>query len=165
MAFDCFIKLDGVDGESEDAKHAKWVEVLSFSHGVSQTASASVSSGGGRSAGRTDHADFSITKTLDATSPKLNQMCSSGEHIPNVEVQLHRSDGTKPEYMNYKFNDVIITSVHVSGSPQGGDPLPMETVSFAYGKINWKYTPTDHKTGKAGTAVPTFWDLHKNEKG
>lgn len=36
MAYDAFIKFDGIDGESLDAKHKNWVDVLSFSWGVSQ---------------------------------------------------------------------------------------------------------------------------------
>ena len=31
MAFDAFIKLDGIPGESSDDKHKDWIEILSFS--------------------------------------------------------------------------------------------------------------------------------------
>ena len=34
----CFLKIEGVPGESTDEGHADWIEVMSFSHGVSQTA-------------------------------------------------------------------------------------------------------------------------------
>ena len=33
MAVDYFLKIDGIDGESQDDKHKDWIEVLSFSWG------------------------------------------------------------------------------------------------------------------------------------
>ncbi|MCU7860874.1 MAG: type VI secretion system tube protein Hcp, partial [Candidatus Thiodiazotropha sp. (ex Lucinoma kastoroae)] len=39
MAVDMFMKIEGVDGESTDDAHNKWIELLSFSHGVSQPVS------------------------------------------------------------------------------------------------------------------------------
>jgi type VI secretion system secreted protein Hcp len=165
MAFDAFLKIEGIDGESTDDAHAKWIEVLSYSHGVSQPVSGSVSSGGGRSAERCDHSDFSIVKSMDKATPKLNLYCSNGEHIPNLSLELCRAGGDKQKYMEYKLEDVIVTSVRPGGSSQGGENLPLEEVSFAYGKISWTYTETDHKTGKAAGNVSAYWDLHANKGG
>lgn len=163
MAFDCFIKIDGVPGESTDDKHKDWIEVLSYSHGLSQPASGSVSSGGSRSAERCDHQDFSVVKTLDKASPKLALFCCNGSHVKNVTVELCRAGGDKQPYMKYLMNDVIISSVRPGGSAQGGETLPLEEVSFNYGKIQWTYTETDHKTGKPKGSVETHWDLHINK--
>ena len=30
MAFDAFLKIEGIDGESTDDKHQKWIEILSY---------------------------------------------------------------------------------------------------------------------------------------
>ena len=30
MAFDSFLKIDGIQGESTDSKHQGWIEVLSY---------------------------------------------------------------------------------------------------------------------------------------
>ncbi len=165
MAFDCFLKIETIPGECTDDKHADWIELLSFSHGVSQLSSGSVSSGGGRSAERCDHADFSCVKTLDKASPKLNLACCNGEHIGSIEVELCRATGDKQKYMHYKMSDVIVSSVRPGGSASGGDSLPLEEVAFAYGKIEWTYTETDHKTGKPKGDVATHWDLHVNKGG
>jgi len=165
MAFDSFLKLDGIPGECTDEKHSDWIEILSFSHGVSQLSSGSVSSGGSRSAERCDHSDFSIVKTLDKASPKLNLYCSNGDHIKEVKVELCRAGGDKQKYMEYKMADVIVSSVRPGGSSQGGEALPLEEVSFAYGKITWSYTETDHKTGKPKGSLETHWDLHANKGG
>ena len=163
MAFDCFLKIDGVDGECTDEKHKNWIEILSYSHGVLQLASGSRSSGGARSAERCDHQDFSCVKTLDKTSPKLNLWCCNGKHIANIKMELCRATGNKQKYMEYDMEDVIISSVRPGGSSQGGAELPLEEVSLNYGKIEWKYTETDHKTGAAGGTIPTWWDLVSNK--
>ncbi len=163
MAFDCFLKLEGIDGECTDEKHEKWIEVLSYSHGVSQPASGSISSGGSLSAERCDHQDFSVVKTLDKASPKLSLFCCNGKHIDTVTIELCRAGGDKQKYMEYKMSGVIVSSVRPGGSSQGGESLPLEEVSFNYGKIEWTYTETAE--GKIGGNVETHWDLVTNKGG
>ena len=165
MAFDCFLKITTIPGECTDDKHKQWIEVLSYSHGVSQTATGSQSSGGARSSERCDHQDFSVVKTLDKASPKLSLACCKGEHIGDVKVELCRATGNKTKYMEYLMTDVIVTSVRPGGSAQGGESLPLEEVSFNYGKIEWKYVETDHKTGGPGGTVPTWWSVIENKGG
>ncbi len=36
MAYAMYMKVEGVDGDSTDAAHDKWIEVVSYSHGLSQ---------------------------------------------------------------------------------------------------------------------------------
>lgn len=165
MAFDCFLKIDGVPGESTDDKHKDWIELLSFSHGLSQTGSGAASSGGGRSAERCDHQDFSVVKTVDKASPKLALFCCNGTHIASIKVELCRAAGDKQKYMGYDLSEVIVSSVRLGGSSQGGEALPLEEISFNYGKIEWIYTETDHKTGKPKGDVKTHWDLTINKGG
>jgi type VI secretion system secreted protein Hcp len=165
MAFDTFLKLNGIDGECTDDKHKNWIEVLSFSCGVSQPLGQSRSGGGGAGGQRCDHSDFSIVKTLDKASPKLFLYTCNGTHIPDVTVALHRATGDKQKYMEYKMEDVLVTGIRPGGSSQGGEPLPLEEVSFNYGKITWTYTATDHKTGKAAGDVPAWWSVVENKGG
>ena len=165
MAFDAYLKIDGVPGESSDDKHKDWIEVLSFSTGVDQPSSGGASSGGGRSAERANFQDFSVVKTLDKASPKLALACADGTHIKEVKLELCRASGDKQKYMEYLLADVIVSSARPGGSSQGGEALPLEEVSFNFGKIEWIYTETDHKTGKPKGDVKTNWDLTANKGG
>jgi type VI secretion system secreted protein Hcp len=165
MSFDSFLKVKTVPGESTDDKHKDWIEVLSFSHALSQPGSGSRSSGGAASAERANHQDFSIVKTLDKASPKLMLACCTGEHIGEVILELCRATGDKQKYMEYKLTDVIVSSVRPGGSSKGGETLPLEEVSFNYGKIEWTYTATDHKTGKGAGDVKAHWDATANKGG
>ena len=67
--------------------------------------------------------------------------------------------------MEYVMTDTIISSVRPGGSAQGGEALPLEEVSFNYGKIEWIYTETDHKTGQPAGDVKAHWDLVTNKGG
>lgn len=165
MAFDAFLKIDGIPGESTDDKHKDWIEVSSFNLGISQPSAGAASSGGARSAERADFDDFSVTKALDKASPKLSVYVCKGDHIKEVKLELCRATGEKSKYMEYKMEDVLVTSHRPGGSSQGGESLPTEEVSFNYGKITWTYTETDHKTGKAKGNLSTHWSLVENKGG
>jgi type VI secretion system secreted protein Hcp len=164
MAFDCFLKIDGVPGESTDAKHADWIELLSFSHGMSQTASSVVSSAGGATGGRVNMQDFSVVKHLDKASPKLAELCCTGKHIPTIKIELCRAGGDKLKYMEYKLTNSIVSSVRPGGASQGGDEVPLEEVNFNFGKIEWTYIKQKRADGAGGGQVAAGWDLEKNAK-
>ncbi len=163
MAVDVFLKIDGIPGESTDDKHKEWIEILSYSHGVSQPAGGSRSTGGAASGGRCDHQDFSITKSMDKASPPLNEHCCNGTHIKKVTLELCRATGDKQKYMEYALEDVIVSSVSIGGS--AGGELPIESVTFNYGKVNWVYVETDHETGKKVGEVKKWWDQITNKGG
>ena len=161
MAGDCFLNIDGVPGESTDEGHVDWIELMSFSHGVSQTAGGDRSTGGAATAGRCDVQDMSITKQLDKASPTLNLFCCQGKHIKTVDIELCRATGNKEKYMEYKMEDVIISSVSIGG----GGGVPTESATFNCGKITWNYIQTDHKTGEAKGNVEKYWSLIDNKGG
>ncbi len=165
MAFDAFLKLDGIPGESQDDKHKEWIEIHSFSMGVMQPSGGQRSTTGAATGGRCEHQDLSIVKNLDKTTPKLNLFCCNGTHIKKVELELCRATGDKTLYYKVTMDDCIVTSIRPGGSAKGGDILPLEEVAINYGKVTWEYTQTDHKTGKPGGKVPAWWSLVENKGG
>ena len=46
-AVDYFLKIEGVDGESNDSKHKNEIEILSFSWGATNTGTTAHGGGGG----------------------------------------------------------------------------------------------------------------------
>ncbi len=164
MAFDAFLKIDGIPGESTDDKHKDWIEVLSYGFGINQPTSATASSSGGATAERANFQDFSITKALDKASPKLAQACADGSHIKEITLTLNRAGGDKVKYMEYKLSECVVSAYHDGGSSGGSETLPIETVAFNYGKITWTYTQQKRADGSGGGQVAGGWDLEKNKK-
>ncbi len=161
MASDTFLEIDGIKGESSDADHTDWIEILSFNWGVSQMASGTASSAGGGSSQRADFQDISIVKELDSASPLINKACWGGTHIAKVTLQLNRAAGdSRQKYMEYVMENVIISSVSIGG---GGGGVPTESVTFNYGKLATTYTKQARKGGGGAGEVPAGWDLEKNK--
>lgn len=161
MAVDCFLKIDGIPGESTDEKHKEWIEILSYNHGVSQMGSGDRSTGGAATGGRCDHQDFSVVKSIDKASPTLNLTCCAGKHIEEVKFELCHATEKKEKYMEYTLQDVIVSSVGIGG---GGGGLPTESVTFNYGKITWNFMQTDQTSATIGS-VEKYWDLIQNTGG
>jgi len=158
LAFDMFLKIDEIPGQSTDDKHKDWIEILSYSHGVSQPSR--VVGGGGVEP--CQHKDFQLVKMLDKASPKLVLYCCQGEHIKEVRIELCRAGGDKQKYMEYKLSDVIVSSVKPSAGTMSGQPLPLEEVSFNYGKIEWTYTIIGADGLPSGNVIAQ-WDLVANK--
>lgn len=161
MAFDAFLKYDGIKGESLDSKHKDEIQLLSYSFGASNQSSMGFGGGGG--AGKVSLQSFNFTKKVDAGSPLMFQACCEGKHAKTATVAVRKAGGKQEEYLIYKFTDVMIDSYQVGGSPSGGDDVPMEQVSFSFGVINIEYKSQD-ATGKLGSPVIGGWDLQKNVK-
>jgi len=164
MAYDMFLQIDGIKGDSTDSAHKDWIEVESYAHRVAQAKGGSMSAEGVHTGGRADHDDFSITKRLDSASPILALHCCNGRHIPNIRMELCRAMGDKTTFMVYTFKDSIVSSINQAGSADTEDPIPMEEVTFRYGQINWEYTQTDPTGGgKKGPAIQAGWSVLQNK--
>jgi len=159
MASNIFCKVDGAPGESTDANHKDYFEVLSFNHGVKQDNAGSVSGSGAHVSGKVDHDPFTVVKSIDKASAKLVGLCSQGKHIPTVVIECFRHLGESVKFMEYKLTDAVVRSVYPSGHGEG---MPTETVSFSYAKIEWTYTEYDNK-GKRKGDVKSEWDLEKQK--
>jgi type VI secretion system secreted protein Hcp len=161
MAVDMYLKIEGIDGESTDDKHSKWIEVLSFSHGLSQPVSGA-SATGGRTGGRADFSHLSIAKVIDNATPDLSIKCAKGTHIPEIKLDMCLATDEKHVFGTYILKNCIVSSVSIGGS-SGEGMKPVENVSFAYGSFKWEYTPID-STGKGGTKIDRTWNLETNKQ-
>jgi type VI secretion system secreted protein Hcp len=161
MAYDAFLKLDGITGESQKENHTGEIDLMSFSWGASN--SSSVGTGTGVSVGKVSVSDFSIMKSTDSSSPVLFQKCCDGSVIATGVVTLQRQvQGNATPYLVYNFTNVYVTSVQWSGSGGSGD-APMESCSFCFEVGTVDYTPLKDD-GSAGTAVHGGWDVGQNVK-
>jgi type VI secretion system secreted protein Hcp len=156
MAFDAFLKIEGVDSEARRKGFEKQIEILSFSLGASNPTT--IGSGGGGGSGKVSISSFNFMKRSDAASPVLFQACCDGTHYAKASVTLHKAGGKEAvDFIKYEFEEVFVESVQWSGS-SGGDDVPVESCSFAFGKVTVTYTPQT-AAGAKGSAVVGSWDL------
>lgn len=161
MAGDMFLKIDGVDGESQDSKHKSWIEILSWSWGEAQTGSAG--KGGGAGIGKVDMQDFSFSKFMDKASPKLMLACAQGKHLPTMDFVARKAGGEQENYMKMKLTDVMVSSFSTSNSAGSGS-LPVESISLNFSKIELEYFQQDAK-GKTASAGKAWWSVTQNKGG
>jgi type VI secretion system secreted protein Hcp len=155
---DYFLKLDGIPGESKDAKHKDEIDVLAFSWGVGHAGSTSTGGGGG--AGKAVFDDLLVVARTSKASPLLWLACASGTHIKTAVLTCRKAGKPPQEFLTIILSEVLVASYEVDGSD---DEPPLDQVSFSYAKIETHYTPVD-KTGKPQPAIKAGWDLKTNKK-
>lgn len=151
-----FAKYDGIDGESKDANHADWVDVLSLDWGAVHPTAA-----GGRRRGSTVVEDMVLSLDYEKAAPKLLEKCLDGAVIPRLEVEVTATyGGARVTYLKYELTNVAVTSyqVHASGNDEAGPPTVV--VANAFEEITVTYTEFDDD----GTAKGTVETEHAVEQ-
>jgi type VI secretion system secreted protein Hcp len=160
MAMDQFIKISGIQGESNDHKHKGEIDVLAWSWGMSQAGSFGGQSGGG--SGKVNVQDLSFTKYIDKSTPDLMLHCCNGKHIPDCTLVVRKAGGDNPlEYLTIKMSDVLVSSVSTGGS--GGEDRLTENVTLNFAKVNLDYKEQTAQGG-VGATPKMGWDVKANQK-
>jgi type VI secretion system secreted protein Hcp len=157
MAYDAFMKLDGIDGESTNDAHKGEIEILSFSWGLSQTGSTAVGSGGG--AGKASFQDLHFTTAVSKASPRLFKACATGEHIKKASLSFLKSENSRDVFLKIDLEDVLVSS-HNSAGAQGDQPVDEVGLNFAV--IQFSYWP-QNADGRIGDPVSAGFDVRQNK--
>jgi type VI protein secretion system component Hcp len=145
MAFDAFLKLDGIKGEGAGGT----ISLESFSWGVSNSVSSAT---GGAGSGKASFQDFSFRSVAGSEAPDLFLACASGKHIRSGELTI--SDKRSP-VITITFSDLFISSYKIDQmtlkldtGEQTSPPLgpPMGHVSFNFLKYTFQ-TPGSSSSG------------------
>jgi len=155
-AYDMYLKISGIPGESVDAGHRDWIDIQSAAHGMTSPVTF-----GQPSLGKPEHKPLRIVKFLDKASPKLYVGLLSGEHFSSVTLQMHRRDDSRTRFLEIRFRDVVLASI-APVAAGGDESQPTEEVSFIYSRIEWTYTVVDPFTGKPSGTVSGGWDVIAN---
>jgi len=158
-AVDYFLKIEGIEGESQDSKHKSEIEIQSFSFGATQTGS--FAAGGGGGAGKVNMQDFHFTVPVNKASPKLMLACASGQHIKKAILTVRKAGKEQQEYLKYTFSDILVSSYQTGGG--GGDVMPVDQISLNFAKIEQEYKEQKADGTLAGS-VKAGWDLKQNKE-
>lgn len=163
MAYDGYLQLDGIKGDATDSKHKDWIAISAFSQGIAQPMGGAAIAHGGHASGRADFSDITFSKRLDLASPMLALHCVEGKNITKATMELCRPAGDKKVFLKITMENMIVSSIQSTGASHGDDPVPVETISLRFQKIQWEYTPIDEKN-TAGASVKSGWDLKEWKK-
>jgi type VI secretion system secreted protein Hcp len=150
MAVDYFLKLDAIDGESQDDKHKNEIQIMSWSWGASQVSS--VAGTGGSGAGKVDCSDFSIMTYFDKATPKLFKSIGLGTHIKTGTMTATKSGAEGKPYLKVDFKEMFVTSLQISGSSE----VPTVSLSFSYNEIKIDYSTQNEQGNVTSTGAVTY---------
>ena len=161
-----FLKLAATPGESKIAGHVDDIEVDSFSWGTSNTGchagigGGTASSGAGGGAGKVTFGTFRIHKSLDKSSPLLQQDLLTGVPITSGHLAFVKH-GT--EYLGVDFTTLFVVSESLgTGTGSGGGGGLEEDVTFNFEKSTQTYTPTATNGTVTGPPITVCWDTKNN---
>lgn len=157
MGTDMFLYLNGIEGESQDAAHAKEIDVLAWSWGASQSGNTQLGAGGG--SGKTAVEDLYFTHYVDCATHDLWQRVFNGKHVKEGTLTVRKAGGLPLDYFIIKMTDIVVTSIDAGGSV--GEERLTENVTLNFSQVEIDYVP-QKADGSADSAKKAGWDFRKN---
>jgi type VI secretion system secreted protein Hcp len=156
-----YIHIDGIPGESTDADHKDWIDLLSTSLAIHRHV-AGGHAGVTRGQGAADFEPISISKSVDKSSVKLMEAIAKGTSFKVVKIDFTTSYGgdKRLPYLKFELKDALVTSYSVSG---GGDGAPGEHFSINFSEIKTTYTQFG-KDGKSKGNLDMTWKVEEGTK-
>jgi type VI secretion system secreted protein Hcp len=156
---DVFLDLDGIQGDSTDAKHKNQIDILTYTQSFKNTTAASTGAGGG--AGKVTCGDITVMKNIDKSSPLLIKAVTSGQHIKTGVLTFRSVGAQEINYYVVSLKDVVITEI--DQTDQNNPARIFEKVTFSATDFTFKFTPQT-ASGKAGTPVSFEFNCAANKQ-
>jgi type VI secretion system Hcp family effector len=132
-----FAKYEGIDGESMDAEHLTWIDILSLDWPIS--AASGGATGPTRRRGEVDVGDVTMVQELDKSYPKLFSRITTGEITPTVEIHFTAFIGdSNKTYFEMLLRNVLLTELNLSG--ETGASVPTVVAGNNFEEITVTYT-------------------------
>lgn len=157
---DCFLRVDGVMGDSADARHRGEIELVSWSLAMANPSAASMSATGGGAGGRIDFQPLRVTQRVDRAVPALVQLAATGQHVPSSVLACRRPGRDTGDYFKITLSDVLIASVRLSDA---AETQPSAEVTLTYGRITIEFRP-QLPDGNLGPPAVSGWDVRANRR-
>jgi len=142
-----FLKIQGVEGGATDSAHPGWIDVESFTYGLTRPADG---------AEPATHRGLSIVKDIDRATPFLYLHCSSGQLIEEAVLEITRTAPDGVCIQEYRLRNARVTSVSAA---TGRDATKAtERLTLHYGSVEWTYVKVDPLTGSGVSEVAIQWN-------
>ncbi len=157
-----FARFSDIDGESKDANHRDWIDILSLDWGVHHPGAGPSGSSRRRRAAVVE--DVGLVLEYEKAAPKLLEKSLDGAVISLLEVELTATyGGARVTYLRYEFKNVMMSSYHVSadGDDEEGPPVVLVECRVEEGKV--RYSEFDETGSNLGN-VETSWTVERQEQ-
>jgi type VI secretion system secreted protein Hcp len=155
MAVNAFLRFEGVEGESAQKGHERWIEVQGWDWEIEAEATVT---GSGASVGKPRPSALTWSHSFDTASIALLGKIATGRVTPKAELHAVRAsaDGRSSEpYLKAVLEGVRVTRVATTGAEDGS---VQQLVSIVFTKITMDYRRQD-PSGKLGTPTTFSWDI------
>jgi len=141
MASDSHLKLDGIEGESQDANHKGEIDIVKIKSLAKVEQKGTSALGGGAGGGKAQCGDIELVAKHGKHSPKLFVAAATGKHIASGTLTLSKPGGSQEDYSTYSFPDgCYISKFETKDSDDTeSDPIPNDIFAINYAKIEHKY--------------------------
>jgi len=152
-----FMKVDGVDGDSVDENHDKWIDILSFNIGAHHPSN--MQAGGGTSGGSAQVEQLGVQCMTNSATATLMNFCLNGTV---KKVDLH---------MTMRFNDledtwveIVLTNASITSLNQSHAASPDGTAN-SYDDMVFSYEDIEQKVydqnpdGTRGAEKSWGWEV------
>ncbi|MDR7298514.1 MULTISPECIES: type VI secretion system tube protein Hcp [Roseateles] len=156
-ATDYFLQIDGIKGESVERSHKDWIDIESFSWGLTLVTG---SGGGGSTSGKATFSDLAWTQGVDISTPKFFVNVATGKHLPKVTLDVTRTSpkGGAESFFQMIFTDTIGTGLSLGG---GGDDVMVSASMTSGTSVKLRYRP-ESKAGGFGDWVEGSFNIQTN---
>jgi type VI secretion system secreted protein Hcp len=154
-ASDYFLRIDGIPGDSSDARHQGEIEVVSWSFGVELPDGGPSGSSGVRT-GKPAIQAFQFTAWQGSASPMLFLACAQNRHIREATLTARKKGGAPSDYLVIKLSDVVVTSYRTGSADDATDAVSLEFATIEY---EYRGQKAD---GTLGAPVKAGWDVRQN---
>jgi type VI secretion system secreted protein Hcp len=159
MAVHMFVKIEDIKGESVDTDYKDWIDIMTWTWGMTQSGNAHQGSGAGT--GQVSVRDVSFTKYVDKSTPVLAKWCCSGKAFGKAQLVVCKAGDKKVPYLTLAMTDGLISSCSHGGASH--DERLVETVSLHFRAFHMVHT-LQNKDGTKGASIPAGWDIAANKE-
>ncbi|HEX7616466.1 MAG TPA: type VI secretion system tube protein Hcp [Thermoanaerobaculia bacterium] len=148
---DMFLKLDGVEGESEDPSHPGEIQLEGFRQSLMSPRDASTD----QASGKRKWSHLSLRAKVDKSTAMLFKKLATNEKIPTATLKCYKAGGlAKVEYLTITLSDVYVVKVQAGElESNAGEVIPHCDFDLSFGKIVITSGKQTEKGGGSGTIV------------
>jgi type VI secretion system secreted protein Hcp len=143
-----FLKLTDITGESKDATHPDEIEVLSWSWGLTQ--SATFGAGGGGGGVHMNVQDLSFSANISKATTALAKKCANGTHIPEGTLTIRKAGEDPQEFLVFTLEKIIVSSYQTGGASEQAQMIESFSLNIAKVKMEYKTQQDDGTLGPGG---------------